>query len=73
MDTNQNTNSPLELPKDPAVLTNSVKNLVAALNKANKNGTFDMQEAHQLWTDLGIISNVVDQINKKIYSNSQKI
>jgi hypothetical protein len=64
--------SQLELPKDPAVLTNCIKNIFAGLNKANKNGAFDIQEAHQLWTDLGILGNVVEQINKKVYAGTQK-
>ncbi len=64
--------SQLELPKDPSVLTTCIKNIFAGLNKANKNGAFDIQEAHQLWTDLGILSNVVEQINKKVYVGSLK-
>jgi hypothetical protein len=70
---NSKNDSQLELPKDPNLLTSCIKNIFAGLNKANKNGAFDIQEAHQLWTDLGILSNVVEQINKKVYSNNQKI
>lgn len=64
--------SQLELPKDPTVLTTCIKNLSIGLNKASKNGAFDMQEAHHLWNDLGILSNIVEQINKKVYAGTQK-
>lgn len=67
---NQKNDSQLELPKDPNVLVSCIKNLYTGLNKANKNGSFDIQEAHQLWVDLGILNNLVEQINKKVYPNS---
>jgi hypothetical protein len=57
----------LELPTDPEVLTKCLKNLYAGLNKANKNGAFDLQEAAQLQSDLSILTQLITQINKKVY------
>jgi hypothetical protein len=58
----------LELPNDSNVLSLCIKNLFIGLNKANKSGAFDIQEAYQLRSDLAILSNVVEQINKKVYN-----
>lgn len=57
----------LELPSEQTVLVTCVKNLYAGLNKANKNGSFDLQEATQLHSDLSTLSQLVGQINKKAY------
>ena len=55
----------LELPSDPNILSTSIKNLYVGLNKAAKNGAYDLQESAQLHNDLSMLSVLVNQLIKK--------
>jgi hypothetical protein len=65
----KNSELQLQLPSDSNILSNCIKNLFIGLNKANKNGAFEIQESHQLLLDLNTLGNIVEQINKKVYAN----
>ncbi|ATZ80480.1 hypothetical protein BMW23_0428 [Bodo saltans virus] len=52
----------VDLPNDISVVTTAAKNLYIALNKANRGGVYELNESHQVFNDLNLISNIVLQL-----------